>query len=203
MKLITETNYGLSLKENDEKELFIYGLFSKAETENANGRKYTQATLEKGMADVKESLEAKRLFGELNHGTTPETIPENIAILVERLEMRDNEIIGKAKVLANLPKGKIVAELVQNGSVGISSKAIGSVNDKTGYVNEDDYTLLQYDVVLSPSTPGAYVKGILEGKEFEFNSSGLLVEKVCSITEERKEEQKQSYIEIAEKIMRG
>ena len=45
--------------------------------------------------------------------------------------------MGKAKVLST-PCGQIVKNLIEDGArIGISSRGLGTVNEKTNYVNED------------------------------------------------------------------
>lgn len=45
--------------------------------------------------------------------------------------------MGKAKVLST-PCGVIVKSLIEDGvQLGISSRGLGTVNEKTNYVNED------------------------------------------------------------------
>ena len=71
--------------------------------------------------------------------------------------------MGKAMVLST-PKGQLIKNLIDDKvRIGISSRALGTVSE--GTVN-DDLNLLTYDVVASPSNPGSFVNGILEGVEF-------------------------------------
>jgi hypothetical protein len=49
--------------------------------------------------------------------------------------------------------------------LGISSRGLGTVNESSKYVNED-FELLTFDLVSSPSNPTSFVNGIYEGKEF-------------------------------------
>jgi hypothetical protein len=56
-------------------------------------------------------------------------------------------------------KGDVAANLMRQGvSLGISSRGVGSLK-KVGEKNEvqDDFELICFDLVSSPSTPGAYL----------------------------------------------
>ena len=165
MKLITESSYDLELYESkDDKSLKIVGIFSSAEIENNNKRKYKKDLLEREINKVQEKIANKSLFGELSHPSNPEINPERISHIVESLEWKNNHVYGKAKIL-DTPSGSIAKTLIKEGNVGISSRGLGTVNEE-GYVNED-FNLITYDIVLDASNPGSkYVNGILEGQSF-------------------------------------
>ena len=58
-------------------------------------------------------------------------------------------------------KGDIAANLMRQGvTMGVSSRGVGSLK-KIGEQNEvqDDFELICFDLVSSPSTPGAYLFG--------------------------------------------
>lgn len=110
-------------------------------------------------------------------GNCPEINPDRIAILTESLEWRGNDLYGKAKVL-DTPMGQILKTLVKEGKMGISSRGLGTVDENSGYVNED-YNLITWDVVVDPSNHPSWVNGIYEGKDFvipEFDESKTLTE---------------------------
>jgi hypothetical protein len=56
-------------------------------------------------------------------------------------------------------KGDQAAMLIMNGAtLGISSRGVGSLKQVKGQnVVQDDFELVCFDLVSSPSTPGAYV----------------------------------------------
>jgi hypothetical protein len=69
------------------------------------------------------------------------------------------------------PSGEILKSLIKDVKVGVSSRGLRTVSE-SGYVNED-YSLLCWDAVACPSTPGAYINGILESKYFTINDTDL------------------------------
>jgi hypothetical protein len=97
-------------------------------------------------------------------GNCPEINPDKIAIRVESLDWKGNDIIGKAKVL-DTPMGNIAKTLVKEGGIGISSRGLGTVGSD-GRVN-DDFNLLTWDLVTEPSNSPSWVRGIYEGKEWD------------------------------------
>jgi len=165
MKLITETSYDVELLENKNKNMYIVGIFSSAEIENNNKRKYKKGILEREVTKVEEKMKNRCLWGELSHPSNPEINPERISHLVESLEWKNNDVYGRAKIL-DTPMGKIARTLVKEGKLGISSRGLGTVSED-GYVNED-YRLLTWDLVTDPSNSPSWVDGILENCEFEY-----------------------------------
>ena len=75
--------------------------------------------------------------------------------------------MGKIEILPT-PSGNILTQLFKNGiTVGVSSRGMGSLKPGQNGVQEvqDDFELLCWDFVSTPSTPGAYVHPIKEGLE--------------------------------------
>lgn len=157
-KLITETSYdvGSKIEETEEKngKLYVYGIFSSAETKNENSRIYPKSILEREVQKFQDNIERKNAIGELNHPPQPDINPERAAILIEKLEWKGNDVLGKARVLENTPQGNIVKSLIDEGiQLGVSSRGLGDVNED-GYVAEN-YTLLTYDIIGKPSNKGS------------------------------------------------
>lgn len=183
MKLITEISWDISQlnEEKDEKNLYVVGIFSSAETKNANGRVYPRQILEREIQRfMDEKVKQKCALGQLNHPNTPEGDLEKAAILVEDLQWKAHNVIGKAKVLTT-PSGQIIRSLINDGvKIGISSRGLGDVSE-SGIV-EDTFNLLTYDIVSNPSNVGSWVNGIYEG-----NSFGVDYTKEKAIREAKKE----------------
>jgi hypothetical protein len=82
-----------------------------------------------------------------------------------------NSFYGKALIL-DTPYGNIVKNFIENDvNLGVSSRAMGSVSmTREGYnlVQDDLRLATAADIVADPSAPGAFVNGIMEGKEWLF-----------------------------------
>lgn len=102
-------------------------------------------------------------------GNCPDINLERAAILIEKLEWKGDNVVGRAKVL-DTPMGKIAKTLIKEGMIGISSRGLGSV-DESGYVNDGSFNLLTFDLVSNPSNHPSWVKGVYEGATF--NSNGV------------------------------
>jgi hypothetical protein len=74
--------------------------------------------------------------------------------------------------------GQIVRSLINDGvKVGMSSRALGKLNEEAGGVNRvTDMRLVAVDCVADPSCPKAFVNGILESKQFVVAANGELEE---------------------------
>ena len=86
--------------------------------------------------------------------------------------------------------------LIENGAqLGVSSRGMGSLEEKGGtkYVKDDFYLATAADIVADPSAPEAFVQGIMEGKEWVWES-GVIKEKALSFI--KKEINKSSSIKL-------
>jgi len=159
-KLITEMSYDVEIAESKNKGMYVVGIWSSAEIENNNKRKYRKDILEREVAKIQEK---KAIWGELGHPPNPEVNPERIAIKTVDLEWKGNDLWGKAKILET-DAGRNARALVKEGDMGISSRGLGTVSE-SGYVNED-FNLITWDLVTDPSNNPSWVSGIYEGKEW-------------------------------------
>jgi hypothetical protein len=177
MKLIRETveqvRYLTEADASGQKSLFIEGPFLVGDTQNKNGRVYERNILEKEVGRyMKEYVDAKRAFGELGHPENPTINLDRVSHLITSLKQEGSTWIGKAKILET-PMGKIAKSLIEGGAVlGVSSRGMGSLVSKNGvnYVQPDFYLATAADIVADPSAPGAFVQGIMEGKEWVWDN---------------------------------
>ena len=185
MKLITEINEDLEVFELEEeggkKSLFIEGIFLQSEIKNRNGRVYPKELLEREVERYTgKYIKENRAFGELGHPEGPTINLDRVSHMVTELSSDGNNWKGKAKVLKETPYGKIVQRILGEGArLGVSSRGMGSIEemeDGTKLVKDDFYLATAADIVADPSAPGAFVQGIMEGKEWVWDN-GLLQEK--------------------------
>jgi hypothetical protein len=175
MKLIKEVNETISYEYIEEaagsgkKSLFIEGPFLVSERKNKNGRLYEFNTMKKEVHRyTEEYINKNRAFGELGHPDSPTINLDRVAILIKGLREDGNQWIGKAKVL-DTPMGNIARQLIEGGAqLGVSSRGMGSLKNVNGVnvVQNDFYLATAADIVADPSAPGAFVQGIMEGKEW-------------------------------------
>ena len=176
MKLIRETvenvKYLIEATESGKKNLFIEGTFLVGDTVNRNNRMYKMETLRNEVNRYNEEyIKTNRALGELGHPDTPSINLERVSHKIVSLAEDGNTFYGKALILET-PYGQIVKNFLENDvSVGVSSRALGSVmQTKEGYnlVQDDLKLATAADIVADPSAPGAFVNGIMENKEWMF-----------------------------------
>jgi len=172
MKLIrelTESVQYLTEEKDGKKTLFIEGPFLVAEAVNKNKRMYKEETMRNEVNRYSEEYISKnRAFGELGHPDTPSINLDRVSHLIVGLRQEGNAWIGKAKILET-PMGNIARNLIEGGAqLGVSSRGMGSLKMENGInvVQGDFHLATAADIVADPSAPGAFVQGIMEGKEW-------------------------------------
>ena len=140
-------------------------ILQQANSKNQNGRIYPRGILTKEVIRYsKEFVEQNRALGELDHPESRIVNLRNVCANITKIGMNGDSVVGDMQILST-PAGNIVRELVKNNiRLGVSSRGVGSVKN----VNEDtlevqeDYSLICFDVVSNPSTPGAFINESLD-----------------------------------------
>ena len=176
MRLIREvfeqTNTIVESKLGKGKEYFIEGIFLQSELKNRNGRMYPESVMDNEVGRyIKESVQKNRAYGELGHPDTPSINLDRVSHMIVSLRKEGTNYIGKAKILET-PMGQIARGLLDGGAnLGVSSRALGSLqaNNEGVQIVQDDFMLsTAADIVADPSAPDAFVRGIMESKEWVF-----------------------------------
>lgn len=173
MKLITEVTEQINIikedNENGKKVFFIEGPFLQAEKKNKNGRIYPMNIMEREVNRyVAEYIDKNRAYGELGHPSGPTINLERVSHMTKSLRKEGSDYIGRAKIM-DTPYGNIVSNLMAEGAcLGVSSRGMGSLKEKNGVMEvQDDFWLATAaDIVADPSAPDAFVRGIMENKEW-------------------------------------
>lgn len=172
MKLIKEIFEEVEYitEETDGKKcMYISGPFLVSEQKNKNGRMYKYDTLKKEVNRyTEEYIRKNRAFGELGHPETPTINLDRVSHMIVSLSENGTNWVGKAKILET-PMGNIARNLIEGGAqLGVSSRGMGSLKNVNGVniVQGDFHLATAADIVADPSAPGAFVHGIMEGKEW-------------------------------------
>ena len=148
-----------SIREN--KSLVVKGVIQRAEAKNQNGRVYPKEILEREINKyIDGPVRERRALGELDHPESSVINLQNVSHNVIKVKMVGDDVYGEVEILST-PAGNILKELFRNGiTVGISSRGMGSVQESgNGTVEvQDDFELLCFDFVSTPSTHGAFMK---------------------------------------------
>ena len=181
-----------TLKEN--KPLMVKGVIQRAEAKNQNGRIYPKEILEREINKYIEGpVREKRALGELDHPESSVINLQNVSHNVTKVKMVGDDVYGEVEILPT-PAGKILQALFASGiTVGISSRGMGSVKEGSGGTVEvqDDFELLCFDFVSTPSTHGAFMtpvgRALQEGKitqqEYKYtNVNNIIRDIICDNT---------------------
>jgi hypothetical protein len=177
MKLIREdlthdTKFVVEEKLGKKKEYFIEGIFLQSNLKNRNGRMYPEEVMDKEVARyMQEQVKTNRAYGELGHPDTPSINLDRVSHMIVDMRKEGTNYIGRAKIMET-PMGQIARGLLDGGAnLGVSSRALGTLKMNEDGVNvvQDDFMLsTAADIVADPSAPDAFVRGIMESKEWVF-----------------------------------
>jgi len=162
--LLTEGN--LSERGNP----MVEGILATVEVKNGNGRYYSEHIWKREIDKYMESVEQKRALGELDHPESSVINLKNVSHNITKIWWDGDNINGKIEILPT-PSGNILKALIESGiSVGVSSRGMGSLEEKGGMLEvQDDFELLCFDFVSTPSNPGSWMrpasKSLREGVE--------------------------------------
>jgi hypothetical protein len=173
-----------------DRNLMVEGVIQRADAKNQNGRVYPKSILEREVEKYIDGPVAEnRALGELDHPESMVINLKNVSHNIKKLWWNGDDLMGKVEVLPT-PSGNILKELFLNKiTVGISSRGMGSVQPLgEGTVEvQDDFELLCWDFVSTPSTQGAFMTptGLSEGYKPQHNNkyskiNTLVSDIICS-----------------------
>jgi hypothetical protein len=148
-----------SIKKN--KSLIVSGVLQRADAKNQNGRIYPREILDREVkAYMDGPVKDNRAMGELDHPESSVINLQNVSHTIKKCWWEGDDVMGNVEILAT-PAGNILKALFAAGvTVGISSRGMGSVSENMseGTVEvQDDFELLCWDFVSTPSTHGAFM----------------------------------------------
>ena len=164
----------------------VEGILASAEVKNGNGRYYAKDLWQREINKYMDVVKQSRATGELDHPDSSIINLKNVSHIIRDLWWKGDNIIGKIEILPTV-SGNILKALIDNGvMVGVSSRGMGSLKPTSGGMMEvqDDFELLCWDFVSTPSNPGSYMHLVNEGKEYKGNSygkvNGILTDILCA-----------------------
>lgn len=177
--------------------MIVSGLVQACDKPNANRRIYPYEILHTQVEKYMQGpIAENRALGELDHPESSIVNLKNVSHNITKLWWEGKELYGDIEILPT-PSGNILKELFKNNiTVGISSRALGSVSPiGEGLVQvEDDLDLICWDFVSQPSTYGAYmrptsglnesVNRIIEKENKYSNANRMISEIICNISGE-------------------
>ena len=172
------------------KPIEFYAVLQKYDTPNRNGRLYPERILKREAENYKKMIKKGTALSELNHPESSLIDLDRVSHAITEVWWEGNVLMGKIKLLTSpgyhesgicSTKGDLAANYLRQGvTLGISSRGVGSLK-KIGEQNEvqDDFELICFDLVSSPSTPGAYL--FLNKEDKQLYDENLEEEKKMSV----------------------
>ena len=141
-----------------EGAVYLTGVMQRCDAKNGNGRVYPEGILKREAENYMKVIRENRACGELDHPEDSVVNLKNASHMVTDMWWDGKDLMGKIKVLST-PSGDILKALVNDGvTLGISSRALGSVRETGGKtIVEEDLQLICFDIVSEPSTQGAFM----------------------------------------------
>jgi len=158
--------------------LELYVVLQKWGVKNRNGRIYPKDILEREVERYQDLIRERRAIGELDHPESSIIAGDRISHNITQTWWEGKTLMGKMEILMSPGyvnqgiiscKGDEVANLIRNNiMIGVSSRGVGSLREINGdQIVQDDFEIICWDVVTSPSTPGSWMfKDKSEAKPF-------------------------------------
>jgi hypothetical protein len=149
-------------------DVILYAVLQKYDTPNKNGRLYPEMILKRENEKYQIIIKKGGALNELNHPSSSLIDLDRVSHSILETWWDGKMLMGKIKLFTSpgwkkmgivSTKGDQAAMLLMNGAtLGISSRGVGSLKQVKGQnVVQEDFELVCFDLVSSPSTPGAYI----------------------------------------------
>ena len=159
----------------------VEGILATAEIKNGNGRYYSKDLWEREINNYRVLVDENRATGELDHPESSIINLKNVSHIIREMWWDGDQVMGKIEVLPTT-SGNILKALIENNvQVGVSSRGMGSLEDRDGILEvQDDFELLCWDFVSTPSNPDSYMHLIKEGLDFSSQNKYTKVNSIIS-----------------------
>ena len=172
----------------DNGNILVEGILATAEVKNGNGRYYSRELWEREIKKYMDNVKHNRALGELDHPDSSIINLKNVSHNIKRIWWDGDHVMGAIEILPT-PSGNILKALFDNRiPVGVSSRGMGSLKQMGELMEvQDDFELLCWDFVSTPSNPGSYMKerGMMnESKNNQYNKyisvNSVITEILCA-----------------------
>jgi len=162
--------------------LIVYAVMQKYGVENKNERVYPEAILRREAENYLKLIKEKRAMGEADHPESSIVAVSRISHNVVELWWEGNVLMGKLEIIMSPGfvnqgiiscEGDRVANYIRQGlKIGVSSRGVGSLEKENGKnIVQDDFELICWDIVTSPSTPGSWIYNEEPSREQQMSES--------------------------------
>jgi hypothetical protein len=185
-------NENFELKPNEP--VLVNCILQKWGVKNKNGRIYPKDVLIPQVGEYQELVNSNSAVSEADHPESSIISLQNISHMITKMWWgkgeQENVLYGQLKLIVSpgyinmgivsVIGDKIVLYLQNKIKLGISSRGVGTLKELNGEnMVQDDFELIGFDLVATPSTPGAYLfpekKGDVSFGENYVNKNGILI----------------------------
>jgi len=167
-KDILNENFELKLNE----PVLVNCILQKWGVKNKNGRIYPQNVLVPQVQVYQELVQTNSAVSEADHPDSSIISLQNISHMITKMWWgkgeQENVLYGQLKLIVSpgyikfgivsVVGDKIVLYLQNKIKLGISSRGVGTLKEINGEnLVQDDFELIGFDLVATPSTPGAFL----------------------------------------------
>lgn len=170
-QLLVDTQIFLPIKQTLHEvkaggNISVQGILATANVQNGNGRVYRESIWKREIEKYMDSVDNRRACGELDHPESTVINLKNVSHIITEVWWDGNKVMGTIEVLPT-PSGNILKALIASGiSVGVSSRGMGSVKQMGETLEvQDDFELLCWDFVSTPSNPGSWMETVNGSKK--------------------------------------
>ena len=148
--------------------LTVFVVLQKWGIKNRNGRIYPKNILIRENEKYQQLIKEGRAIGEHNHPETSIISGDRVSHNITKTWWEGQTLMGEMEIIMSPGyinqgiiscQGDHVANLLRKGiMIGVSSRGVGSLKKIAGEdVVQEDFELICWDVVTSPSTPGSWI----------------------------------------------
>lgn len=163
-------NESIQIKENEP--ILVNCILQKWGVKNKNGRIYPKVVLVPEVSRYMELVEVNSAISEADHPESSVVSLHNIAHSIKKMwwgtSENQNVLYGTLEIITSpgyhkygvcsMIGDKICEYLKRGIRLGISSRGVGSLKEVAGEnIVQGDFELICFDLVHSPSTPGAFL----------------------------------------------
>ena len=163
-------NESFELKPNEP--VLINCILQKWGVKNKNGRIYPKEVLLPEVEQYQSLVDSNSAVSEADHPDSSIISLQNISHMITKMWWgtgeQENVLFGQLKMIVSpgfikygivsVIGDKIVLYLQNKIKLGISSRGVGTLKEINGEnLVQDDFELIGFDLVATPSTPGAYL----------------------------------------------
>lgn len=183
-------NEAFTLKPNEP--VLIDCILQKWGVKNKNGRIYPKDVLVPQVMEYQKLVDTNSAVSEADHPDSSIISLQNISHMITKMwwgkGQQENILFGELKIIVSpgfikygvvsVVGDKVVLYLQNKIRLGISSRGVGTLKEIQGEnMVQGDFELIGFDLVATPSTPGAYLfpgkKGEMSFSENYENKNGI------------------------------